>query len=123
MLTLGNLYKTYDKPELEAPIRERILGSLELRWAAVDQDVFILVALFHPWIRTQAFNNAALTQMQLMAIADRTFKRIFETDPGFLLVSQLTDYCNKTGIYSDEKMMLTGWKNKFEEAVCALLIL
>jgi hypothetical protein len=61
MLTLGNLYKTYNKPELEAPIRERVLSSLELRWAAVDQDVFILAALFHPWICTRAFNNAALT--------------------------------------------------------------
>jgi hypothetical protein len=119
MLTLGNLYKTYNKPEFEAPIHEHVLGSLKLQWAAADQDVFILVALFHPWICT---HNAALTQMQLMAIMDCTFKRIFETDPGFLLVSQLTDYCNKTGIYSDEKMMLTGWKNKFEEAVCALLM-
>ena len=123
MLTLGNLYKTYDKPELEAPIHKHVLASLELRWAAADQDVFILAALFHPWVCTWAFNNAVLTRMQLMVIADRTFKRIFETDPGFLLVLQLTDYCNKTGIYSDEKMMLGGWKNKFEEAVCVLLIL
>jgi hypothetical protein len=61
--------------------------------------------------------------MQLMGIVDHAFKRIFETDPGFELVSQLTDYCSKMQIYSDERMMLVGWKNKFKEAVRALLIL
>jgi hypothetical protein len=49
-LTLGNLYRIYNTQSLEAPIRNRVLSSLEKRWCAANQDVFILAMHLHPWI-------------------------------------------------------------------------
>jgi hypothetical protein len=116
-ITLGNLYKTYNKPQLEEPIRMKILGSLEKRWAAADQDVFILSVVFNPWIRTCAFNCEALTRMQLIFMADRVFKRLFEMEPDFRFMSQFTNYCDKAGAYSNEAMVLPMWKRKAEDQV------
>jgi len=42
LLTLRNLYETYSMMTLEQPIRDAVIDSLEKRWAAADQDVFIL---------------------------------------------------------------------------------
>jgi hypothetical protein len=49
-LTLGNLYQIYSNLSIEAPIHDRVLGSLEKRWQAADQDVFILAIHLHSWV-------------------------------------------------------------------------
>jgi len=50
-LTLGNLYRIYNNPDLDEPLRNRILWSLSKRWRAADQDIFILSMLLHPYIQ------------------------------------------------------------------------
>ncbi|KIM87263.1 hypothetical protein PILCRDRAFT_3773 [Piloderma croceum F 1598] len=35
--TLGNLYRIYNTPSLEAPIRDQVLNSLEKRWHAAPR--------------------------------------------------------------------------------------
>jgi hypothetical protein len=117
MITLGNLYKTYNKPQLEEPIRMKILGSLKKRWAAADQEVFILSVVFNPWIRTRAFNCEVLTRMQLIFMADRVFKQLLEMEPDFRFMSQFTNYCDKAWAYSNEAMVLPMWKRKAEDQV------
>jgi len=54
-LTLGNLYQIYSNSSIEAPIHDRVLGSLEKRWQAADQDVFILAMHLHPWVQGCCF--------------------------------------------------------------------
>jgi hypothetical protein len=49
-LMLANLYWIYNSLAIEAPICDRVLGSLEKRWRAADQNVFILAIHLHPWI-------------------------------------------------------------------------
>jgi hypothetical protein len=71
-LALGNLYHIYNTPSLEAPIRDRILGSLEKRWRAVDQDVFVLAMHLHPWIRGRCFAKT-LSRSTLYNMADNVF--------------------------------------------------
>jgi hypothetical protein len=71
-LALGNLYHIYNTPSLEAPIHDCILGSLEKRWRAADQDVFILAMHLHPWIRGRCFTKT-LSRLTLYNMADNVF--------------------------------------------------
>jgi hypothetical protein len=71
-LALGNLYHIYNTPSLEAPIRNCILGSLEKRWRAADQDVFILAMHLHLWIWSCCFAKT-LSRLTLYNMADNVF--------------------------------------------------
>jgi hypothetical protein len=115
-LTLGNLYRIYNTPSLEAPIRDRILGSLEKRWRAADQDVFILAMHLHPWIRGRCFAKM-LSRSTLYNMADKVFRRVFEEEPDLSLLREFMDYCEGTGLYSDEGMRLAYWKQRHEDSV------
>ena len=72
--TLGNLYRIYNTPSLEAPIRDQVLNSLEKRWHAADQDVFILAMHLHPWIRGRCFTKT-LSRSTLYNMVDNIFRQ------------------------------------------------
>ena len=72
--TLGNLYRIYNTPSLEAPIRDQVLNSLEKRWHAADQDVFILAMHLHPWIRGCCFTKT-LSRSTLYNMVDNIFRQ------------------------------------------------
>jgi hypothetical protein len=57
-LMLGNLYQIYSNSSIEAPICDCLLSSLEKRWQAADQDVFILAMHLHPWVRGRYNSNS-----------------------------------------------------------------
>lgn len=116
-LTLGNLYHIYNNPSLEAPIRDRVLGSLEKRWHAADQGVFILAMHLHPWIRGSCFAKTLL-RSTLYNMVNNVFCRVFEEEPNLNLLWEFMDYCDGVGLYSDESMQLAYWKQKHEESVC-----
>jgi hypothetical protein len=111
-LMLANLYRIYSTEAIEAPIHDQVLGSLEKRWCAADQDIFILAIYLHPWIRGHCFAKI-LSRSTLCHMAETVFERVFEEKPGF----ELMDYGEATGLYSDESMRLEFWKTKYEESV------
>jgi hypothetical protein len=119
LLTLGNLYKTYSTMTLEQPIRDSVINSLEKRWAAADQDIFILSLLFHPWIRGRCFTNrAGLSRMDLFNMAERVFQRVFEEEPDyFLFMSEFTEFLDCKGRFSDEMMRLDTLKANYAKEV------
>jgi len=96
-----------------------VLGSLEKRWWAADQDVFILAMHLHPWIRGRCFAKS-LSKSVLYNMAENVYKRVFEQEPGWALLQEFMDYSEGVGIYSDESMWLAYWKQKQEESVCAI---
>lgn len=115
MITLGNLYRIYDNPTLDQPIRDKVIGSLEKRWAAADQDPFILSILLNPYLRGRGFKT--LSRMDLLNMAERVFARLFEREPGFVFMGDLMDYCEGMGRFSDINMRLDMWKARFEGQV------
>jgi hypothetical protein len=115
-LTLGNLYRIYSTASIEAPIRNQVLGSLEKRWHAADQDVFILAMHLHPWIRSRCFTKT-LSRLALYNMAKKVFQRVFEEEPSWVLLQEFMDYCDGTGLYLDENMRLAYWKQRHEELV------
>jgi len=53
LMTLANLYRIYSNlnPIKDSDVRDKILASLEKRWAAADQEPFIAAILLNPFLR------------------------------------------------------------------------
>lgn len=117
LLTLGNLFHIYSNPKLDTAIRTKILASLEKRWSAADQDVFILAVLFNPYIRHQCFSRSALSHADLYDMAERVYKRVFQKDADVAFLVGFTDYYNGEGEYSHERMKLDLLKEKYNNEV------
>jgi len=114
LLTLGNLFHIYSNPKLDPVMGTRILESLEKRWSAADQDVFIIAVLFNPYIRHQCFSRKALSHADLYDMAERVYKRVFQEDPDVAFLQAFTDYYNAEGEYSHDRMKLDMLKAKYD---------
>jgi hypothetical protein len=106
LLTLGNLFRIYSNPELDNTIRNAILASLEKRWKAADQDVFIVAIFLNPYIRGRCFNRAAITEANLYNIIARVFERIFLQKADINMLKAFTDYARSQGEFSSTNMSL-----------------
>jgi hypothetical protein len=71
----------------------------------------------HPWIQSQCFAKT-LSRSALYNMAKKIFWRVFEEEPSWVLLQEFMDYCDGTGLYSDESMRLAYWKQRHEELVC-----
>ena len=68
LTTLGNLYRIYSNLDSveDSEVRDKILASLEKRWAAADQEPYIAVVVLNPYLRGDFFGrNIALTPIGL----------------------------------------------------------
>ncbi|KAI1781894.1 hypothetical protein LXA43DRAFT_857686, partial [Ganoderma leucocontextum] len=106
LLTLGQLHKVYSGPDIEERVRDKVLESLERRWKAADQDVFILAIFLNPYIRHHVFNKHALTVGQLIDMARYAFKRFFKVDATAAFTVGLIDYANGKSEFSASSMLL-----------------
>jgi len=104
---------------IEQPICDEVIDSLEKRWAAADQDVFILSLVLHPWIRGRCLSNGAgLSRMDLFNMAERVFKRVFKEDPDyFIFMKEFMEFLSGTGRFSDEMMRLESLKANYAKEV------
>jgi hypothetical protein len=119
LLTLGNLYHIYSDSKLDEAVKNRILGSLEKRWAAADQDVFIAAVVMNPYIRKRWFASGvqALTPSGLLGIVKRVCARIFREEPDVEFSEAFMDYLQQREEFSDEWMQLGMWTDTFEKQV------
>jgi hypothetical protein len=123
LLTLGNLYHIYSDPKLDEDVQNKILGSLEKRWAAADQDVFIAAVVLNPYIRNRWFATGVreLTPAGLLGIVKRVCARVFREEPEIEFSEALMDYLQQRGEFSDEWMQLSMWTDMFEKQVMCTL--
>lgn len=121
-LTLGNLFRLYSDSRLDAEIRNKIHESLERRWKAADQDLFILAIFLNPYIRSRPFSTQALSHADLEDMAERTYKRLFQVSVNFQFTSEFADYFYEHGFYTPERMKLVHLRAKFEEEVSKVSI-
>jgi hypothetical protein len=119
LLTLGNLYHIYSDPKLDEAVQNKILGSLEKRWAAADQDVFIAAVVLNPYIRNRWFATGVqeLTPVGLLGIVKRVCARVFREEPEIEFSEAFMDYLQQRGEFSDEWMQLSMWTDMFEKQV------
>lgn len=112
LLTLANLYRIYSNlPASEAEVGLGLCASIEKRWAACDQDVFILAVFLNPYIRADlfkqsdsTFNPAGFTTLVIRVWA-RLFQRSADSAPHGLYRA-VVDYHARKEEFSDKRMHL-----------------
>lgn len=115
LLMLANLVRIYSDTRVEGPIRDVILGSIGRRWEKQYQDVYILAVVFNPFIRMRLFNPTALTRNDVVKMAKRVFKRVFDADPESAFSGALLDYIEGVAEFSDDEMMLLDYKTECQK--------
>lgn len=110
LLTLANLYRLYSSlPERDIEASRGLCASIEKRWAACDQDVFILAVFLNPYVRASLFNKSATNPASMVSLVLRVWARLFQqpTDnPPVGLRRATAEYYRREAEFSDEEMHL-----------------
>ena len=81
LLTLGYLSMQYTKlleDDEDRPRATAIINSIEKRWAAADQEVFIAAVVLNPFFKTIPFaNHISLTNAGIHTLLERLWLRFF----------------------------------------------
>ena len=104
LLTLG--FWIYSNPELDNTVQNVILASIEKRWKAADQDVFITAVFLNLYIRGHYFNHAAITEANLYNIIAWVFEQIFSQKADINMLKAFMDYARSQGEFSSTNMLL-----------------
>lgn len=103
--TLGSLHCTYrSRPASNS--HDIILQSLEMRWKAADQEVFIMASILNPYNRGKEFAQACkpVGWLPLSAIIRRLHQRFFkssDSDPSLRqLAASFRDYAQMEGDFA-----------------------
>lgn len=105
LLTFGYLfmrYRTICGPE-DMVGHTAILDSLEKRWLAAEQDVFIAAVIVNPLFRTAPFApNQRFTNARIKTLLASLYSRFFRTqDIPSQFYSEAQDYLMGSGQYHD----------------------
>jgi len=105
--------------EFDGDVRAAVIKSLEKRWAAADQEVFIVAVFLNPYIRRQCFSRAVLTDGELYNMVARVFERLLGQRPDLDLFKAFMDYSKGHGEFSDDRMSLEMMTKLFATEVSA----
>jgi hypothetical protein len=119
LTTLGNLYHIYSDPDLDAEVQNKVLGSLEKRWAAADQDPFIAAIVLNPFLRGRCLSraNPVLTPIGLCNMLKRLHLRVFKEAVDSSFQSAFMDYYNEREEFDPVFMALEEWKAMAKDKV------
>jgi hypothetical protein len=117
LLMLGNLFRIYSDPSVEEHVQQSLHASLEKRWKAADQPVFILAIFFNPYIRSSCFNQSYLPRNLLYQMSRRMFERIYGREANLDFWQAYIDYDQSAGMFSESVMMLKESKEVHEREV------
>jgi hypothetical protein len=132
LITLGALYWTYSSAEFTEEVRTVVHASLEKRWKAVDQPVYIMAVIMNPYIRMDAFNSRFPLKFHADLWSDfwALYQRVNNIKPGADgkapapppdLRRALGEYVRREGVFTDEKMDLDGRHRGAEQQVCLII--
>lgn len=117
LLTLGNLYRIYTASHVDLDVRDAIVSSLEKRWKAADQEIFILAVVFNPYIRNTGFCDAYLSRAELLQMCTRAFKRFFRRDATMDFWRACQRYLNSEERFSVQNFSLDQHRRFAEQEV------
>jgi hypothetical protein len=103
LITLGNLFRIYSNPDLDTAVRDKVLGSLEKRWAA---------AVLNPYLQGKCFSRTiqALTPIGLCNLLKRLHLRVFRKEVDSKFQAAFMDYYYEREEFSPEWMQQDEWK-------------
>jgi hypothetical protein len=103
LLTFGSLvarYRAMTGPE-DATAHTAILNSLEKRWLAADQEVFIATVIVNPIFQASPFApGTRFIVARIKTLLSSLYTRFFKSDPPNAFYEEVHDYLTKTGRYS-----------------------
>src|SRR6266511_5449262 len=108
LTTLGNLYHIYSDPDLDAEVRDKVLGSLKKHWAATDQDPFIAAVVLNLFLCGTCLARAIplLTPIGLCNMLKHLHLQVFKVPVDSNFQSAFMDYYNNWAEFSLEFMAL-----------------
>lgn len=118
LITLGNLFRIYtNEITFDEASRNKILSSLETRWAAADQDIFIAGVFLNPYIRGRIFKRAVLTLSAMYDLVERVFERVYSKKADLFFFLAFTDYEARKEEFSDAGMNLDKMAELYQREV------
>jgi hypothetical protein len=120
LTTLGNLYRIYSNLDQieDSDVRNKVLASLEKRWAAADQAPFVAAVLLNPFLRGDFFGrDIALTPIGLCNMLKRLQFRVFKVEADADFQAAFMDYYNKREEFTPVAMGMADWKKMAEQQV------
>ena len=124
LLTFGSLVARYQAmvgPE-DATASTAILNSLEKRWLAADQDVFIATVIVNPHFQASPFApGIRFIVARIKTLLSSLYTRFFQSDPPDAFYEEVHDYLTRTGRYSELETICYMHQVKRKDAVCFYL--
>ena len=105
LLTFGHLYMIFYQlhEPVDRPAQKAVLESLEKRWAASDQDIFIAAVYLNPFIKNVPFNSTLerFVPIQKVQLLEGLYNRFLPNHPipQHEIWSNLMDYEGDKGVY------------------------
>jgi hypothetical protein len=124
LLTFGSLVARYQAMVGSEDVVgcAAILQSLEKRWLAADQDVFIAAVIVNPFFRATPFApGQRFTGAQIKSLLASLYFRFFRSQPPISFYSELHDYLMRSGQYKDLESMCAVHISNFQHEVCVYL--
>jgi len=88
------------QPE-DAAARDAILNSLEKRWRAADQDVFIATVIVNPFFQASPFSpGPCFVVVHIKVLLSSLYTRFFKSQPPLNFFTEVYDYLTRSGCYS-----------------------
>lgn len=103
LLTFGFLIMQYQKMATGGNhiASTAIIASLEKRWMAADQDIFIATVIVNPFFRAVPFaRHSRFVVSGIIILLESLYTRFFQERPPFSFSTELRDYLRAEGQYS-----------------------
>ena len=121
LLTFGSLvarYRVMAGPD-DTTACAAILNSLEKRWLAADQDVFIAAVIINPFFRATPFApGTRFIVARIKTLLSSLYTRFFQSDPPDTFFTELHDYLTRSGHYSELELICNMHIRRSKDEVC-----
>jgi hypothetical protein len=125
LLTFGYLVMQYR--EMTDPDNRRgaqvIMNSIEKRWAAADQEIFIAAVILNPFYQNSPFSPLHfLNNAGIHALLNRLWRRFYNEDPPAALSQQIAEYLQQTGLFANLDSSIRIHLNANSREVCLICL-
>lgn len=97
---------------------EVIESSIERRWKACDQSVYLAAIILHPLIKTKPFSTfSSLNRMEMWALIEGLWKRFYPDRLSGSLWQQFESYLDGSGRFSQMEAYAKHVKNMADSQV------
>jgi hypothetical protein len=121
LLTFGTLYRHFISLTHgdDATIRTAVISSLEKRWYASDQEIFIASVLLNPFYCAEPFSKThySFSKSSIQLLLSTLWRRFYKAEPPTNLWDSYMEYTEFRGPFEMLKEATTHMKMQMERKV------